>query len=205
MGHHRTSTIRRNWWRVARAGLAAGALLVGSGVYGAVDAASVPAPVPVQATNCVNHLTRIVAGRPEARISSVQCYGTFADAFRAVTNGRVQVSSNLSPSQVTAAMLAPQAAGNSVVLGIDYSDPNFYGSTVYWTASTGCTPTLSWALPWVGSANNDVGASAMSFSGCSRYNHYDNSNYGGAVFTCIWSCGSLRALSQRTSSESWDH
>jgi hypothetical protein len=205
MGHHRTSTIRRNWWRAARAGLAAGVLLVGSGAYGAVAAASVPAPVPVQTTSCVNHLTRIAASGPAARISSVQCYGTFAEAFRAVTNGHVQVSSDLRPSQVTAAMVAPQAAGDSVVLGIDFSDPNFYGDTVYWTASTGCTPSLSWVLSWVGSRNNDVGASAMSFSGCSRYNHYDNVNYGGAVFTCIWSCGSLGALNQRTSSESWDH
>ncbi len=92
-----------------------------------------------------------------------------------------------------------------MVIGIDYQDANYDANhpTKSWTAASGCTATLSWTLDYVGDAWNDRISSAQGFSGCNRYEHYENSGRSGSLYVC--NCATMGVMNDQTSSEWFKH
>jgi hypothetical protein len=154
----------------------------------------------------VNRLERIKPDGPEATIVSSICFDSFAAAFRHMTRGRVSVSSDLRPEQVTQQMVdaAPETV---VVLGTDWNWPNYSTSSwsVNWEASSTCTPSLAWQVSYVGDSYNDKFSSAKSYGGCHNFHHYENGGYGGAVQTCSPNCQSFGIMDNQTSSLKWGY
>jgi hypothetical protein len=135
------------------------------------------------------------------------CYLTFAEAIAAATGGRVHLSNASRSRAVSAAELAPGVAGGavvpntSVVIGIDYLDPNFQGSTFTWTAPAACGnyQTSSEPTGW----DNKI-SSVAAFSNCATTLH-DGANFGNPAFLVgvNGSAGSLGTFNDKTSSEKW--
>jgi hypothetical protein len=156
--------------------------------------------------HCVNRLEHISPDSPEARIVSSICFDTFANAFRHMTRGRATVPDNLRPEQVTEQMLS-LGPTSVVVLSTSWGCQNYiicgFGST-NWEASSTCTPSLSWALSYVGSTYDDDISSSKTYDGCHRGQHYEHPNYGGARLTCQPNCATMGVMNDETSSLSWD-
>jgi hypothetical protein len=135
------------------------------------------------------------------------CYLTFAEAIAAATGGRVHLSNASRSRAVSVAELAPGVGGGAVVpnttvvIGIDYMDPSFQGSTLTWTAPAACGnyQTSSEPTGW----DNKI-SSVAAFSNCATTLH-DGANFGNPAFlvTVNGSAGSLGTFNDKTSSEKW--
>ena len=79
-----------------------------------------------------------------SRIIKSDCFDNFADSISAATNGRVQLNSSIQPEAVTDEILNFYSGGVSpssqVVIGIDWDNTNFGGSSYTWVVSgSGCS------------------------------------------------------------------
>lgn len=159
------------------------------------------------AQHCVMNLEAVPGRHGQARIATTTCFRTFAEALNHATGGFANARVGLQPKDVTSQML-PASTLTSVVLGIDYQYSNYNntiaGWTATWTASSGCTSSLSWTVSNVGSRYNDQISSAKAFSNCNKYHHYEHENYGGAVLTCRPNCDYMGVMDNQTTSLSWD-
>lgn len=157
--------------------------------------------------HCVNHLEHLAGSAREARVVSVICFSTFADALNHATGGRANARAGLTPNAVTASMVESEAGTlATVVIGIDWQYPNYsnVGWTAVWEASGGCTTTQSWALSYVGAFYEDKISSAKGYSNCNRFHHWEHPSYGGAVLICRPNCATMGLMNDQTSSLSWD-
>jgi hypothetical protein len=144
---------------------------------------------PSSGASCVYQLEHLPGSTREARVASITCFDSLADALSYAT----------APQTIAAGTLS------SVVLGIDWDYPNYSGDNRVWTASSGCTPSQSWALSYVGAGWNDRTASAIGYTNCHHYHHYEHINYGGSQIDCHSSCATMGVMTDATSSESWDY
>ncbi len=160
-------------------------------------------------SSCVSRLEAVQQGSPEARIASTTCFATFAAAISFATDGKTVLPANAGPDFLTQAMLpdsspGPQSPATSYVIGIDWDFPSQNGYSRVWEASTGCDVSHWWVLSYVGDDWNDRIESAKGYSGCVRYRHYQDINYGGAHVTCSAYCSTMGSLADQTSSEQFD-
>jgi hypothetical protein len=145
--------------------------------------------VPSSQGSCVIRLEHAAGSNREAYIESTSCFDTPAAAMEYASRP----------------LLTATGTTASVWLGIDYDFPNQEGEVRIWEASSSCTPTMSWALSWVGSDWNDRTASALSYGSCHHYHHYHDSNYGRPEIDCNTYCATMGSMTDQTSSESWDY
>lgn len=159
-------------------------------VAGALPSSARAAPeVSSGQGSCVIRLEHAAGSNREARIESTACFDTPAVAMEYASRP----------------LLTATGTTASVWLGIDYDYPNQGGEVRIWEASSSCTPTMSWALNWVGSDWNDRTASAQSYGNCHHYHHYHDSNYGRPEIDCNTYCATMGSMTDQTSSESWDY
>jgi hypothetical protein len=154
-------------------------------------------------THCVASVGTIA----DSSASAGTCYLTFAEAIAVATDGRVHLANASRSRAVSAAELAPGVGGGAVVpnttvvIGIDYMDPNFQGSTFTWTAPAACGnyQTSSEPTGW----DNKI-SSVAAFSNCATTLH-DGAEFGNPAFlvTVNGSAGSLGTFNDKTSSEKW--
>lgn len=158
------------------------AILVCLSIGFAYPTALLAAPLQTAtSTVCVNRLEHRTGSNSEAYIASSNCYA----------------SDQLARQAIGASPLT------SVVLGLDYNDSGYHGTSTYWTASSGCTSTQSWALNYVGDYWNDRISSAHGgFSNCNHYHHYQDIGYGGPQIDCHPDCSTMGVMNDATSSES---
>lgn len=175
--------------------------------------------------NCVTQVSPIKKGQAGSSYIEQGCYGTFAEALSVATNGRVQVSSDFRPDDLTQDILdkdlpgtSTQADGGntsasplSVVIGVEYWDANFAGSS--WIVDTayaaGCTDGTTFGFPTFPSGHttwdNNI-SSARGYTGCIGI-HYENINYVGptqAVCGQNWTdCANMGSMNDKTSSINW--
>jgi hypothetical protein len=168
----------------------------------AVPSSALAKPSPVS-NSCVLNLEYLNPSGPEAQVASQTCFATFSDALAFATNGSVAVSLNVTPGQVTEAMLQLSLA-STVVIGIDWDSTSYNGSSQVWTASNGCDFSHWWQVSYVGDAWNDRTESAKGFGGCVRYRHFEQANSQGSVRTCTPNCSSMGTMANKTSSEEFD-
>lgn len=153
--------------------------------------------------HCVVWIEPLQPGAQKSVQSEPECYDTFAGALEAATGGSVGSDSTIQPNQVSESLLA--TSQGSVVIGIDYANANFGGSSITWTTEhmAGCSDGSSYSASGMPSGWNDVVSSAKSFTGCNHYYHYEHTNFGGAVLDCGGSCATMGTMDNQTSSERW--
>jgi hypothetical protein len=162
--------------------------------------------------HCFSKLDPVQSGEQSSRQSPERCFPTFAEAIYAATNGAIRLDPSVQASEASEEMLRPrnsastqmsvESTATTYVIGIDYANANYGGSSKTWTTTSVCTLSRSFQVAYVGDAWNDRISSAKSFAGCSLNPHYEHASYGGAVRYCP--CQYIGdAMNDRTSSEKW--
>jgi hypothetical protein len=99
------------------------------------------------------------------------CFGSFRAAIAFATDGRVtdapESASRATDAAFATRLDAPDTT-TAAVLGIDYADINFHGSTLTLSAAGGCDNNIDvdWQFPTLPAAWNDRISSFRSFSNC---------------------------------------
>ena len=104
---------------------------------------------PTEINNNGQHCYALIAPIEEgsngsSRVIKAECFDNFGDSISAATNGRVQLNSSIQPEAVTDEILNFYSGGVSpssqVVIGIDWDNTNFGGSSYTWVVSgSGCS------------------------------------------------------------------
>jgi hypothetical protein len=102
---------------------------------------------------------------------SMTCFGSFRAAIAFATGGRVTDAPDSASRAATDPAFASRlnaAVATSAVLGIDYADINYHGSTLTLSAAGGCDNSLDvdWQFPTLPAAWNDRISSFRSYSNC---------------------------------------
>jgi hypothetical protein len=178
----------------------------------AMTAISTPAKAATaQERHCV-----IDVSTPNAQAS---CYHTFTEAIAKATGGRVTDA----PNDPAAAVKDPHLAARlnasvdkasgagpaaDVLIGIEYEDSDFEGSTYTVTAPWGCDgwhqdADWNWGLPGVlpGGWNDEIG-SYRTFSGCLA-KHFEHINYAGVSTAYDAGQADMGWMDDETSSIRW--
>jgi hypothetical protein len=107
-------------------------------------------------------------------------------------------------------MLPPPAPENSNVIGIDWVDANYSGN--YLLTSTDqlgdygpCSSGWDNYKIDVPLSFNDKISSAKSFYGCNLGDHWENTNWTGAVYHCYTPCNIIGVMNDKTSSIWWHY
>ena len=145
-----------------------------------------------------------------SRIIKKECFANFADSIRAATNGRVQLNSSTQPETVTDEILnfssGEVSPSSQVVIGIDWDNTNFGGSSYTWVVSgSGCSSSTQYSVSSMPSGWDNRVSSARGYSNCNYFYHYQNTSYGGTSVVCNTDCSSMGSLDNATSSEKWTY
>jgi len=159
-----------------------------------------PPSDPEPTRHCIVQIEPLKPGEKASELSKTTCFDSFSDAVYAATGEAVRLAPTIQPGDVTQEMLAP---ASQTVISIDYSQPNYQGSTLVWYVnnSYGCNTGWSYANPTMPSGWNDVVSSAHSYGGCNNNPHYEHTYYGGALIFCT--CSTMGVMDNQTSSEKW--
>jgi hypothetical protein len=149
-------------------------------------------------------------GNGSSRIIKKECFANFADSIRAATNGRVQLNSSTQPETVTDEILnfssGEVSPSSQVVIGIDWDNTNFGGSSYTWVVSgSGCSSSTQYSVSSMPSGWDNRVSSARGYSNCNYFYHYQNTSYGGTSVVCNTDCSSMGSLDNATSSEKWTY
>lgn len=162
--------------------------------------ANAPSHSPEPHRHCVVQIAPLQPGQTASKVSESVCFDNFADAISAATKGAVHLAPTILPGELTPEILESPSA---TVIGIDYSEPNFQGSTLVWTTdnTVGCNTGFMYESPTMPSGWNDVVSSAAAYGGCNNYRHFADIYYGDPVKTCT--CATMGVMDNQTSSEKW--
>ncbi|MFN7962520.1 MAG: hypothetical protein U0002_14725 [Thermoanaerobaculia bacterium] len=138
-----------------------------------------------------------------SKMGEMACFDTVAEAVYYSSGGRTQLPASTQASQITPQMVnSPQA----ILIGIDYMGTNYTGSSLQWTAPSGCfynggSPSYNAASMPFGWDN--VISSAQSFSGCRAILYYDLPGPSGLSMVTGCLATSLSFMDNRTSAHQW--
>lgn len=143
--------------------------------------------------------------------SKPTCYDSFTTAIAKATKGRVTDA----PANVRTAMNDPKlnaqlndtsfAPAGGFVASIEWDGKARTGSTMTYTAPSGCTDTLNdidWVKPYVGDAWNDRISSYRGYSNC-WVRHWENPDYWGIGMGFDSGRDDLEYMDNATSSIEW--
>lgn len=168
--------------------------------------ASEPVPRTGSGNACVARLEHVGDGTDEARVVSETCFATPQEALRAASGSAVDLPASLTGEQVARAIErldGSVGAASSYVLGINWDLANYAGDSKVWEASSGCGPGKAWNVASINADWNNRISSAQGKSGCDRFIHFENTNYGGASLTCTPNCATMGVMSNAASSLQW--
>jgi len=138
------------------------------------------------------------------------CFDSFAESIQAATDGKVFLDPKLDPKDLTEEMINPEGASSIIapdtitVIGIDYKNASFGGSSYTWTITgVGCTDSISFGVGSMPSGWDNVVSSARSYANCNHYYHWENQHNSGVVLDCVTSCATMGVMNDQTSSEQW--
>jgi len=154
---------------------------------------------------CVYRLEPLGDG-DEARVVSETCFATPQEALRRASGGAVDLSASLTRTEVARALERldePLGTASSFVIGLNWDLANYAGDIKVWEASSGCGPGKAWNVASINSDWNNRISSAQGKSGCDRFIHFENTNYGGASLTCTPNCATMGVMSNAASSLQW--
>lgn len=155
--------------------------------------------------HCVSYLAPIGPGSEEGAVAATLvdrgCYASLEAALGAGTGSEVQLEDDATPATLTEGSFATAAAAD-VLLGIEYNEFNYNGSSHSYYASRGCQNT-TWEVSYVGNTWNDLFESGKGFGACDRNRKFEHSNFGGQVLLCSPNCSDYGALRDKVSSLRW--
>ncbi len=137
-----------------------------------------------------------------ADLELIGCYPTYAEALEAGTGGTLEVSAEVSPATITDAQSEVSAA-SSVLIGTEYDDTGYSGSSISYFAPRTCSASTTWEVAWVGATWNDRFESGKGFGSCDTNKKFQNVDFGGAARTCTPNCTSYQGLANQVSSLRW--
>lgn len=173
---------------------------------GAEPAHASTADTAAGSRHCVIDLAPVPAASTEASdVLGFRCFDSFRAAVAYVTNGLVRLPAGA--RQISGAEL-PAADGellSSALLGVEYEDSGYDGSTLSLTGSgSGCYGGATYRFPRMSSYGFDnVISSAKVYNNCFS-THYAATYYDGSQRTCYSNCSGMGSMNDRTSSiEFW--
>jgi hypothetical protein len=134
--------------------------------------------------------------RPEL----IGCYSTFSQSISAATGGAVRVRDTMTPQQLTDADLQASTRASDVVLGVEYVQTSYGGSSNTYSATSTCSASNIWEWNYVGDEWNDRFSSGKGFGGCDHNKKFAAADFGGDVLTCTPNCTNYGTLSNEVSS-----
>jgi hypothetical protein len=145
-----------------------------------------------------------------SRVIKSGCFDNFADSIYAATNGRVLLNHSARPEEVTNEILNSNnrliSPSNQVVIGIDWDNTNFGGSSYTWVVSgSGCSSSTQYSVSSMPSGWDNRVSSARGYSNCNYFYHYQGTSYGGSSVVCNTECATMGSLDNATSSEKWSY
>lgn len=158
--------------------------------------------------HCVGHLENI-PGEKASVLTERGCYDSFGEAVSVATNGRVQIpdvkSRPLTEAEVRSGLDRDMATliDSTTIIGIDWKNSGFGGSSYLWEVShlPGCADGTGWGSSGMPSGWSDTVGSAIGYSGCNNYLHWEHTWFTGASLNCY--CSSMGVMNDATSSEQW--
>ncbi|MEV4625918.1 hypothetical protein AB0J90_06475 [Micromonospora sp. NPDC049523] len=167
-----------------------------------------PAQADAQPLHCVVDVA--------AKSAAPTCYDSFTKAIAKATGGRVTDAPNnaraaIQDQGLTAKLNATGATKDrasvavDVLIGIEYWDDDFGGSTYTFTAPWGCTGTTSdvdWEFAALPSNWNDEIGSYRGYSNC-WVKHYEHSYFGGISTSYDGGLADMGWMDDETSSLRW--
>ena len=138
----------------------------------------------------------------QAAVEEEGCYPTLDQALAVGTGtGSLTEGSLALGGGVTAAAEEIPGSGD-VLIGIEYNEPAYEGSSFSYYAPTGCLNT-TWEVSYVGSNWNNIFESGKAFGACDRNRKYAGSNFIGDSLLCTPNCANYGTLRNDVSSLRW--
>ena len=183
---------------------------IASLVLGFLATTALPTPVAAapEGKHCVFLLVPVSTDPAtetiEATVEEGGCYPTLEDALSAGTGTDVSLSPGTGPEDLTIGMIttADVPTGGDTLIGTEYNQVNFEGSTASWFAPRGCANT-TWEVPFVGNDWNDRFASGRGFGTCDHNRKFQHSNFDGSSILCTPNCSTYGSLNNEVSSLRW--
>lgn len=185
----------------------ASALLVVAAASPAVAAVGKPEPIPA-GLYCVTQLEQPERGGT-TRVVRTDCFDSYADSLFVATGGRLRVSEDFQPQELTQTILdsakGPSGVLTNWVIGQDWPDENRGGSPRTYTVSTSDAPCngRTWEIDQLDLGWDTIISSGEGFSGCDRFEHWELAFQGGSVRTCQTYCATMGVMNDQTSSLRW--
>jgi hypothetical protein len=144
-------------------------------------------------------------GEPSATVVDIGCFPTYAQALAAGSAGGIRVSAGETPASLTDADLesVTNPSASSVLIGTEYNETGFDGSSKSYFASVTCSASVTWEDSYVGDSWNDSFESGKGFGGCDHNRKFAASQFGGSSVLCTPNCTSYGSLSNEISSLRW--
>lgn len=152
--------------------------------------------------HCVVQISPVERGATFSKVGEMHCFATAAEAVFFGTGGATVLPPTFKASDIT-----PETYGRAAFLiGTDFTNANYGGSSLQWTAPSGCfynggQPSYSAASMPAGWDN--VVSSAKSFSGCRAILYYDLPGPSGLSMVTGCLATSLSFMDNRTSAHQW--
>jgi hypothetical protein len=181
------------------------AVVVTAGVL-AVPAVAQAAPSTIareqaRGSHCVVALSAGTAAKRSV-VKDYRCFTTLSQAVAYASGGEVKLGARSSLSSADSALRRRSSASSAPVLGIEYNEDNFGGTSLTLTGSggSGCYGGTEYSFANLGTYGwNDKIESARSYSNCVAV-HYKNSGLSGASASVFGSKGDFGSLSNEISS-----
>lgn len=149
-----------------------------------------------------------------AKIGALACYGSISEVMVAATGGRVVLPAGTRAGEIDEDMLAAagydpaSAAFASYVIGIDYTEPYYSGSSLTWTAPYGCYDPYGasyryWYAPGMPFGWDNVISSSQTFSYCRSTVYNDYPNQGGSSVSYSCDAPVFTWMDNAASSQAW--
>ena len=150
------------------------------------------------------HCSAILVSR--ARLVSLGCFGTFAEALKVGSGGSVKVSANTTPASLTQRQLNASTSvvpNANVIIGTEWDDSNYANGSVNFSAPTACAGDDIWEVNYVGDGWNDRLESGKGFGGCDHNRKFGAADFTGTSILCTPNCVDYGVLDNRISSLRW--
>lgn len=139
--------------------------------------------------HCLVQLEQPAKGEKYAQMSALRCFSSQEQVRAEIARG------NRSGAGILATLI-----------GTDYTDPSYGGSSLNWTAPGGCFYNggrTSWSAPSMPAGWDNVVSSTRTYSNCKATLLYDLTNYGGISMVTGCNSPALSFMDNRASSREW--
>ncbi|MEX0984904.1 MAG: hypothetical protein WD096_07615 [Actinomycetota bacterium] len=135
----------------------------------------------------------------------IGCFDTYAEALAAGSDGALSVSSDTTPLTLSESTVNSAAASSVVLIGTEFDNTFYSGSSKSYYASATCSASLTWEVDYVTDTWNDRFSSGKGFGGCDRNRKFQHSQFGGSSVLCTPNCTNYGTLSASVSSLRWSN